>query len=137
MIGGGGTPDASVAVPSNKLITAFRKDIAASGLDKDPVNYGSASVIGWLAVDALGKLSAKINGDVNKTTLVAAARKVTKAHPIDFYGVFQWAPGSPGPAAVPRFRAGTGWAHRWDANAQRWVTLKSYDTWKILGYKLP
>jgi ABC-type branched-subunit amino acid transport system substrate-binding protein len=137
MIGGGGTPDASVPVPGNKLITAFRKDIAASGLDKDPVNYSASSVIGWIAVDALGKLATKIKGEVNKTTLVAAAQKVTKKHPIDFYGLFQWAPGSPGPAAVPRFRAGTGWAHRWDAASNRWVTLKSYDTWKILGYKLP
>jgi hypothetical protein len=136
-IGGGGSPDASIPVPGNKLITAFRNDIAAAGLDKDPVNYSAASMYGWVAVDALGKLAAIIKGDVNKTSLVAAARSVKKSKPIDVYGVFKWAPGAPGPAAAPRFRNGTGWAHKWDAQGQRWVMVKAVDTWKILGYKLP
>jgi ABC-type branched-subunit amino acid transport system substrate-binding protein len=136
-IGGGGSPDASIPVPGNKLITAFRRDIAASGLDKDAVNYSAASMYGWVAVDALAKLATIIKGDVNKTSLVAAARSVKKSKPIDFYGVFKWAPGSPGPAAVPRFRNGTGWAHKWDPQANRWVADRAYDTWKILGYKLP
>ena len=137
MIGGAGTPDATVPNRKNKLITAFRKDIAASGLSKDSVNYSSSSMAGWLAVDALGKLSKRIKGTVNKRTLIAAARKVKKTHPIDMYRAFKWAPGSPGPAAVPRFRAGTSYAHTWDAGAKRWVFKRAFDSWKILGYKLP
>jgi hypothetical protein len=137
MIGGGSTPDATVAVPSSKLITAFRRDIAASGLDKDEVNFSAASMMGWVAVDAIGKLSNKIKGTVNKATLVAAARGTKKSKPIDIYGQFKWAPGSPGPAAVPRFRNGTGWAHRWDTGSSRWVTIRTWDNWNVLGYKLP
>jgi hypothetical protein len=135
LVGGGATPDASQSNPKSKLITAFRTDIAASGLDKDAVNFSAASMAGWISVDALGKLSAKIKGDVNKTSLIAAARSVKKNKPIDFYGVYQWAPGSPGPAAVPRHRTGTSFAHRW-ANG-RWNLAGQFDTWKILGYKLP
>ncbi len=137
MTGGGGTPDASVPTPGNKLITAFRNDIAAAKLGGDPVNYSAASVAGWVAVDAIGKLAAKIKGTVNKTTLITAARKVKKTNPINLYGVFSWAPGSSGPAAAPRYRAGTGYAHTWSTKAKRWVPVKSFNAWDILGYKLP
>jgi ABC-type branched-subunit amino acid transport system substrate-binding protein len=135
MIGGSGTPDATVPNPKNKLITAFRNDIKSSGLDTNPVNYSAASMYGWLAVDALGKLAKQIKGEVNKTTLIAAVKKVTKKHPIDFYGAISWAPGSPGPAAVPQDRVGIGIAHKWTDG--RWVPAGTYDTWKVLGYKLP
>jgi ABC-type branched-subunit amino acid transport system substrate-binding protein len=135
LIGGGSTPDASQPNPKDKLITAFRNDIVASGLDKDIVNFSAASMMGWVAVDAMGKLAAKIKGDVDKTSLAAAARATTKKNPIDIYGYFKWAPGSPGPAAVPRFRNGTGFAHRWTNG--RWTLADQFDTWKILGYRLP
>src|SRR5262249_11609866 len=111
-IGGGGTPDATT--PSkDKMVTAFRADIAAAGVGNDPVHYSGASMYGWLAVKGLQFLADRIKGDVTKTSLIAAAHKVTKRNPIDFYGDFTWAPGSPGPAAVPRDRNGTGWAHEW------------------------
>lgn len=135
LIGGGSTPDATVANPRNALITAFRRDIAAAGLGDAAVNYSAASMMGWVAVDALAKLSAKIKGDVNKGTLAAAARSTKKANPIDIYGVFKWAPGSVGPAAVPRHRNGTGFSHRWVGG--RWISTRSFDTWQILGYRLP
>jgi ABC-type branched-subunit amino acid transport system substrate-binding protein len=135
MIGGSGTTDATVANGKNKLVTAFRNDIKAAGLDKDPVNFSAASVTGWLAVDALGKLAKTIKGEVNKTTLIAAVKKVTKKNPMDFYGQISWQPGSPGPAAVPRDRTGVGIAHKWENG--RWVPVDTFDTWKVLGYKLP
>jgi ABC-type branched-subunit amino acid transport system substrate-binding protein len=135
MVGGSGTPDATIENPKNKLVTAFRKDITASGLDKDPVNFSAASMAGWLAVDALGKLSKQISGTVDKTTLIAAVKKVTKKKPMDFYGALSWQPGSPGPAAVPRDRSGVGVAHKFVDG--RWVPGSTYDTWKVLGYKLP
>ncbi len=135
LIGGGSTPDATVANPNNKLITAFRRDVAAAGLGGDEVNYSAASMMGWVAVDALGKLSAKIKGTVNKSTLTAAARATKKTNPIDIYGQFKWAPGSVGPAAVPRHRNGDGFAHRW-VNG-RWVSTRQFNTWEILGYRLP
>ncbi len=135
LLGGGGTPDASVANPKDKLITAFRNDIVASGLDKDPVNFSAASMYGWLAVVGLEKLAAKIKGDVTKTSLITAANSVTKKNPIDIYGAFPWAPGSPGPAAVPRDRNGVGWAHVWKDG--RYQVVGKYDTWKVLGYRLP
>jgi ABC-type branched-subunit amino acid transport system substrate-binding protein len=135
MVAGSGTPDATVANGKSKIITAFRNDIKAAGLNSDPVNYSAASMTGWIAVDALGKLSKQIKGAVNKTTLIAAVQKVTKKNPMDFYGLISWQPGSPGPAAVPRDRNGVGIAHKWESG--RWVPVDTFDTWKVLGYKVP
>jgi ABC-type branched-subunit amino acid transport system substrate-binding protein len=135
LIAGGSTPDATQPAPGNKLVTAFRADITASGLDKDTVNFSAASMMGWVAIDAIGKLAARIKGDVNKASIIAATHSVTRKNPIDIYGVFKWAPGSTGPAAVPRFRNGTGFTHKWTNG--RWVPVGQVDTWKILGYRLP
>jgi hypothetical protein len=135
LVGGSGWPDATTPNPSNKLITAFRKDINAAGLGNDPVNFSAVSFAGWAAVQSLQYLTQRVKGAVTKAALVAAAHTATVKKPISFYGVFSWAPGSPGPASVPCCRNGTIYAHIWKDN--HWNLTGTYNYWTTLGYKLP
>jgi ABC-type branched-subunit amino acid transport system substrate-binding protein len=107
-------------------------DLRAAGMADDPVNFKERSFISWLGVQAVKKLSLKVpkGQPVNKTTLVAAARRLKK---VDLFGMVQWCPACKGPAAFPRASNPNVYAIKFVDGKPQLVSKQPVNAWKALG----
>jgi ABC-type branched-subunit amino acid transport system substrate-binding protein len=81
-------------------IRRFNAEMTAAGKN-EPLQRKPVAVDTWLSVYAIATLGKRMKGQLTNTTLMAALKAQKK--PMNLFGLYDFVPGKPGPAAFPRW----------------------------------
>jgi ABC-type branched-subunit amino acid transport system substrate-binding protein len=82
-------------------IRVFNAEMSAAGYGGDPIYLRSIGLNAWLSVYAVQALAQSMTGEIDNRSLFAAANR--KGRTYKLFDLVEWAPGSRGPAAFPRY----------------------------------